>query len=67
MGIIALIFGGGFLAAAVASMRSQVALLTEVRRREHPRAFLALVSLYWVLGLTGIGVGIVALLGGFWA
>jgi len=67
MAIIALVLGAWFLAAALVSTRSRVALLTEVRQGEHPRAFLALVSLYLVLALVGIGVGIMALLGGFWA
>jgi hypothetical protein len=65
MAIIALVFGAGFLVAALASTRSRVALLTEIRHSESPKAFLALVLFYWVLGLTGTGVGIAALLGGF--
>ena len=60
--IIALLLGAGFLAAALASTLSRVALLTEVRHSENPRAFLALVSFYWVLGVAGIGAGIAAFL-----
>ena len=65
MAILVLLLGGGFLAGALASILSKVALLTQVRHCEHPQAFLALVSIYWVLGLAGVGVGIAALLGGF--
>jgi TctA family transporter len=65
MAIIALIFGAGFLVAALASTLSRVALLTVIRHSESPKAFLAVVLIYWVLGLTGTGVGIAALLGGF--
>ncbi len=50
------------LAAALASTLSRVALLTEVRHSENARAFLALVSFYWVLGVAGIGAGIAAFL-----
>jgi hypothetical protein len=69
--LIGLVLGGGFLAAALASTRSKVTLcvvnwwlLREVRYREHPRAFVALVLFYWLFGLLGVGTGIVALCGG---
>jgi TctA family transporter len=65
MAIIALVFGAGFLVAALASTLSRVALLTEIRHSESPKAFCALILFYWVLGLTGTCVGIAALLGGF--
>jgi hypothetical protein len=65
MAILVLLLGGWFLGGALASTLSKVALLTEVRHSEHPRAFLALVSIYWVLGLVGVGVGIAALFGDF--
>jgi hypothetical protein len=61
MAILVLLLAGWFLA----STFSKVALLTQVRHSEHPRAFLALVSICWVLGLAGVGVGIAAFLGGF--
>jgi hypothetical protein len=70
--IIGLILGGGFLIAALASTLSRVTLsvfnpwlLREVRYREHPRAFVALVLFYWLFGLAGVGTSIAALLGGF--
>jgi hypothetical protein len=65
MAILVLLLGGWFLGGALASTLSKVALLTQVRNSEHPRAFLALVSIYWVLGLVGVGVGIAALFGDF--
>ena len=65
MSILVLLLGGLFLAGALASTFSKVALLTQVRLNEHPRAFLALVSIYWVLGLAGVGVGIAAFLADF--
>jgi hypothetical protein len=64
MAILVLLLGGWFLAGALTSTLSKAAVLTRVRHNEHPRAFLALVSIYWVLGLVGVGVGITALLGG---
>ena len=69
--IIGLILGGGFLVAALASTLSRVTLsvfnpwlLREVRYREHPRAFVALVLFYWLFGLAGVGTGIAAMFGG---
>ena len=69
--IIGLVCGLGFLAVALASTLSRVTLslfnpwlLRQVRRSEHPRAFLALVLFYWLIGLAGVGVGIAALAGG---
>jgi hypothetical protein len=69
--IIGLVLGGGFLVAALASSLSRVTLsvfnpwlLREVRYSEHPRAFVALVLLYWLFGLSGVGTSIAALCGG---
>ena len=62
--IVALFLGAGFLAAAVRSMVSKVALLTEVRQGEEPRAFRFLVLVYWFLGLAGVGIGVATLFGG---
>ena len=69
--IIGLVIGGGFLVAALASTLSRVTLsvfnpwlLREVRYREHPRAFVALVLIYWLVGLAGVGTGMAALCGG---
>ena len=69
--IIGLVFGVVFLAAALASTLSKVRLgvfnwwhLREVRHREHPRAFIALVLVYGALGLLGIVSGIAALFEG---
>jgi hypothetical protein len=68
--IVGLVLGGGFLAAALASTLSRVTLsvfnpwlLREVRHSEHPGAFVALVLLYWALGLAGVGSGIAGLVG----
>jgi hypothetical protein len=62
--VIALVFGGGFLAAALGSLALKVILLTEVRQSDHPRAFRFLMCTYWFLGLAGIGVGVATLFGG---
>jgi hypothetical protein len=62
--VIALVFGAGFLAAALGSSALKVILLTEVRQSEHPGAFRFLMCLYWLLGLAGIGVGVATLFGG---
>ena len=69
--IIGIVLGGGFLVAALASTLSRVTLsvfnpwlLREVRYREHPRAFVALVLFYWLFGLLGVGTSLAALCGG---
>ena len=70
--IIGIVLGGGFLVAALASTLSRVTLsvfnpwlLREVRYGERPKVFVALVLVYWLLGLLGVGSGIAALCGGF--
>ena len=71
LAVIGLVFGAVFLVVALASTLSKVTLsvfnpwlLREVRHREHPGAFVALVLVYWALGLLGIVSGIAALSGG---
>jgi hypothetical protein len=69
--VIGLVLGAGFLVAALASTLSRVTLsvfnpwlLRQVRYREQPRAFVALVLFYWLFGLAGVGTGIAAMFGG---
>ena len=69
--IIGIVVGVGFMVVALASTLSRITislfnpwLLREVRHAEHPKAFVALVLTYWLLGLLGVGSGIAGLCGG---
>jgi hypothetical protein len=66
--VLGFVFGGIFLLFAVVSTVSKVTLvvfnpwlLRQVRYRDQPRAFIVIVSIYWVLGGVGISVAIAAI------
>lgn len=69
-GIVALIFGAVFLLLALVSTFSKVTLVMfnpwlfrQLRYHDQPRAFTAIVFLYWLLGAVGIAVAIAVLTG----
>ena len=69
---IGLVIGGIFLLLALVSTVSKVTLvvfnfwpLREIKYRDQPRTFTAIVFLYWLLGAVGVAVGITVLAGGF--
>ena len=66
MRLLGVIFGALFLLVALMSTLSKATLSIfspwlgrQVRYREHPKAFIALVFLYWLLGFAGIAIAVV--------
>jgi len=71
MAFLGLVFGAVFLLVAIASTISKVTLSLfnpwlgrQVRYRENPRTFIALVSSYWLIGIVAVVMAMVSALSG---
>ena len=70
MWLVGLILGGVFVLLALASTVSKVTLSVfnpwlgwQIRYSDRPRAFIALVLLYWLIGVAGVVMAVVSGLG----
>jgi hypothetical protein len=71
MALVGLVFGAVFLVLAFASTVSKVTLSVfnpwlgrQIRHRDHPRTFIAVVFVYWLLGAAAVVFAIVRLASG---
>jgi hypothetical protein len=69
MALVGLVFGAVFLVLALVSTISKVTLSAfnpwlgrQIRYRDHPRTFIAVVFLYWLMGAASVIIAIVGVL-----
>jgi amino acid transporter len=69
--LLGVVFGAVFLLVAIASILSKVTLSLfnpwlgrQIRYRDHPRTFIALVFFYWLFGAAAVVMAIVSVLSG---
>jgi hypothetical protein len=69
MALVGLVFGAVFLVLAIVSTVSKVTVNVfnpwlghQIRHREYPRTFIAVVFLYWLLGVAAVAITIVSVL-----
>ena len=69
MALIGLVFGAVFLVLAFVSTISKVTLSVfnpglgrQIRHRDHPRTFIAVVFVYWLLGAAAVVFALVSML-----
>jgi hypothetical protein len=67
--LVGLVFGAVFLVLAFLSTISKVTLIIfnpwlgrQIRYRDHPRTFIAVVFFYWLMGAAGVIIAIVSVL-----
>ena len=71
MAVLGIVFGAVFLLVAIASTVSKVTLSLfnpwlgrQIRYRDHPRTFIAVVFFYWLFGAAAIVMAVVSALSG---